>query len=146
MMMNRKKETCETCMWSIISVLTYTQHSPCSVNTGWVSKECGNRCPLSQGDPCAQGCREHSERLSRDTDGRGSLSHWSPLLYLPACVSWPLKLKWRHGRKDGATQTRRSFQSFLSHRQVKKRVRWHIRILISKIKPGGCVMLSRSSS
>ena len=77
---------------------------------------------------------------------RGSLSHSSPLLYLPACVSWPLKLKWRHGRKDGATQTRWSFQSFVSHRQVKKRARWHIRILISKIKPGGFVMLSPSSS
>lgn len=90
--------------------------------------------------------RAHSEHLSRNTDGQGSLSHSSPLLYLPACVSWPLKLKWTHGRKNGATQTRWSFQSFLSHRQVKKRVRWHIRILISKIKPGGFMMLSPSSS
>ena len=140
----RRKPVKHACGQSSPSSLTHSTHRAPWTRDEWAkSVETGVR---SHRVIRAQGCREHSERLSRDTDGRGSLSHSSPLLYLPACVSWPLKLKWRHGRKDGATQTRRSFQSFLSHRQVKKRVRWHIRILISKIKPGGCVMLSRSSS
>ena len=78
---------------------------------------------------------EHSKHLSRNKD------FYHILTVVPPCISWPLKQKRWHRRKgkDGATQSFWSFQSFFSHQQVKKRVRWYMCILISKIKPGGFV-------